>query len=101
MATMYPPEIPAEVQSNAERKIFDLVRMDLSNEWSALHSVGLITHRTKPWAEIDFVLIGPAGVFCLEVKGGRIARRDGRYLFTDRNDVTTVKDQGPFEQVGP
>jgi uncharacterized protein Usg len=98
---MYPPEVRTGTKSNAEHKVFQLIRTDLGDEWSALHSLGLTTHRTKPWAEIDFVVIGPPGVFCLEVKGGRIARQDGRYLYTDRSGTTTIKDQGPFEQVGP
>ncbi|MHC1767923.1 MAG: NERD domain-containing protein [Verrucomicrobiia bacterium] len=60
-----------------------------------------LTHRTKPWAEIDFVVVGPPGVFCLEVKGGRIARKDGRYYYTDRHGNTQSRKRGPFEQVAP
>ena len=95
------PGKPAETtHSSAELRVFELIRERLDDEWIALHSLGLAFHATKPWAEIDFVLIGPPGVFCLEVKGGRVARRDGLWHFTDRNDTTTVKTQGPFEQVG-
>jgi hypothetical protein len=46
-----------------------------AGDWAVLHSVGLTGHDCKPWAEIDFVLIGPPGIFCLEVKGGRVSRR--------------------------
>jgi hypothetical protein len=98
---MYPPEIRSETQSGAEKKLFGRMQRELGDDWVVLHSVGLTEHRTKPWAEIDFVLVGPPGVFCLEIKGGRVARRDGQWLFTNTNDVTTAKYKGPFEQVGP
>jgi hypothetical protein len=81
--------------------VFDLLRLQLGSEWSVFHSVGLTLHDTKPWAEIDFVAVGPGGVFCLEVKGGRLERIDGRYRYTNGRGETTIKDQGPFEQVGP
>ena len=77
-----------------------MIREDLGADWTALHSVGVANHPKKPWAELDFVLIGPGGVFCLEVKGGRVARRDdGRWEFTNRGDVS-VKTEGPWDQVG-
>lgn len=99
MARMYPPE-PFNNGSNAEEDLFRLMRSDLSDEWIVLHSLGLADHPRKPWAEIDFVLIGPPGVFCLEVKGGRVGRENGWWHFTNRNNVTNSKREGPFEQVG-
>ena len=100
MAKMLPREINPNVKSNAERKVFQLCENDLGPEWTVLHSVGLTSHSTKPWAEIDFVLIGPPGVFCLEVKGGDVQRKDGRWHFTNFQGETTIKHEGPFEQVG-
>ena len=97
---MLPREINPDVKSNAERKVFQLCEIDLGHEWTVLHSVGLASHKTKPWAEIDFVLIGPPGVFCLEVKGGDVQRKDGSWHFTNFHGDTTVKHEGPFEQVG-
>jgi len=97
---MYPPEVGPVTRSNAEKRIFGRLKDGLTNEWLVLHSLGLAGHVRKPWAEIDFVLIGPPGVFCLEVKGGRIAREDGAWLFTDKDDKTTAKPEGPFAQVG-
>jgi hypothetical protein len=101
MTRMYPPEVSEETKSHAEKKVFDLIKLGLNDEWIALHSLGLISHNRKPWAEIDFVLIGPPGVFSLEVKGGRVARKDGMWQFTDGQGHTHIKAQGPFEQVGP
>src|ERR1051326_4668917 len=100
MARMFPAEV-RDTRSNAERKIFALIEKELGDDWVGLHSLGLVGHRSKPWAEIDFVLIGPPGIFCLEVKGGRISRKDGRYLYTDKNGNTVTKNEGPFEQVAP
>ena len=97
---MVPPIVSDATQSNAEIRLFGKIRDELSDDWIVLHSLGLAGHARKPWAEIDFVLIGPPGVFCLEVKGGRVARRDGMWEFTNRHGETTRKREGPFDQVG-
>ena len=36
-------------------------------------------HDAKPWSEIDFTIVGPAGVLLLEVKGGVVHRRAGTW----------------------
>lgn len=97
---MLPPFVSEDTQSRAERTLFVELRDHLSNDWTVLHSLGVAEHRRKPWAEIDFVLVGPPGVFCLEVKGGRVTRRDGMWSFTDGADRESLKAEGPFEQVG-
>lgn len=98
------PERPANTSSAAEVLVFDRIRDDLSGEWTALHSVGLTIHDAKPWAELDFVLIGPPGVFCLEVKGGIVSREGGRWYTTPRHGTNAGARQplkeSPFEQVG-
>ena len=102
MARMVPPTPVTDTRSRAELKLFERIRTQLSEDWIGLHSLGVGSHPYKPWAEIDFVLIGPPGVFCLEVKGGRVARDDdGTWLFTDGNGQTSAKQRGPWEQVGP
>lgn len=100
MARMIPSSPPRDNPSRAENRLFLRIRDELSNSWVALHSLGLGNHRLKPWAEVDFVLIGPLGVFCIEVKGGRVARQAGEWLFTDRNGAERTKREGPFEQAG-
>ncbi len=74
MARMLPPEVAEDNPSNAEKRIFQKFKDGLSGEWTVLHSLGLAHHNRKRWAEADFVLVGPRGVFVGEVKGGRIAR---------------------------
>ena len=100
MARMLPPQVFEKTVSQAERRLFAKIKRDLDDGWTVLHSLGLTGHKLKPWSEIDFVLIGPPGVFCLEVKGGRIGREEGGWVFIDRRDNATKKNEGPFEQVG-
>ena len=101
VAVMIPDRIETDIPSTAERRIFEVIHKDLGSEWYGLHSLGLARHSTLPWAEIDFVLIGPTGVFCLEVKGGRVAFKDGLWEFTNKHGEVAKKRRGPFEQVGP
>ena len=99
MAKMLPPLMDAGTESAAERKLFDKMRDELPNSWAVFHSVGLPNHSRKLWAEIDFVLVGPPGAFCVEVKGGGISRRDDEWFSVDRNGVEhRFKD--PVDQVG-
>jgi hypothetical protein len=100
MARMIPARFPDDWKSEAEHVVFEMLRDELSHEWFCLHSVGLARHERKVWAEIDFVLVGPSGVFCLEVKGGYVGREDGVWIFRNRFGRENRKAEGPFEQVG-
>jgi hypothetical protein len=99
MATLLPPEPGDEIPSSAERRLFALFAQ-LPDAWTVLHSVGIARHRRKRWAEADFVLVGPTGLYVVEVKGGRVAREEGTWIFTDRYDRDSTKQEGPFEQAG-
>lgn len=93
-----PPYINT-ITSNAERKIFELfTNSNDLGDWSCLHSFGLSSHISKREGEIDFLLVGKDGVFVLEVKGGRVSRKDGLWFFTDRYGRTTQKRESPFTQ---
>lgn len=95
------PDLPSpKTQSDAEKVIFARLKEELSDDWVAFHSLGLATHARKPWAEIDFVLVGPLGIYCLEVKGGEVRRERGRWAFINRHGKTNWKQEGPFDQVG-
>ncbi len=100
MARMIPATVSDNTVSSAERKLFALFQAQLSPGWTVLHSLGVASHAKKPWAEIDFVLIGPDGVYCLEAKGGGVSRHNGIWQFTDRYGNISTKLEGPFEQVG-
>lgn len=100
MAKMIPPAPPPQNPSKAENRLFYRIRDTLNGAWTVLHSLGLGNHRFKPWAQCDFVLIGPLGVYCIEVKGGRVARQGGEWLFIDGSEKANSKREGPFEQAG-
>lgn len=99
MAKMIPPFINPDVKSSAERKIFGLLRdsQELSG-YTCLHSLGLSKHSRKRQGEIDFVLIGDGLILCFEVKGGRVVRKDGIWLFKDRYGQENRRMEGPFVQ---
>ena len=104
MAKMIPAAVPEQTQSGAERRLFAVIRDGLSDQWTVIHSLGMTAHSTKPWAEIDFVLIGPDGLFCMEVKGGLVSREEGRWFTTplQGRDAGVPKElrESPFQQAG-
>ena len=93
MARMMPAACPRDTPSEAERRIFEHIKSETPDSWVALHSLGLTRHRRKPWAEADFVLVTPSGIFVLEVKGGAV-RRTGREWWTNDQRL----DESPFDQ---
>ena len=95
MARMLPPSIVDDHGSAAERRIFQSLRDQTPRDWTVIHSVGLTNHSHKQWAEVDFVAVTHRGVFCLEVKGGRIRHDAGRWFTNDRQLT-----ESPFAQVG-
>jgi hypothetical protein len=95
MARMIPERWEDRNGSLAERLIYRKLRDETPSDWVAVHSVGVASHSTKPWAELDFVVIGPFGVLCLEVKGGRITTENGRWSTNDAR-----LKESPFSQAG-
>lgn len=97
---MIPPHLSKEVKSGAEKQIFELFKNDPKcADFTILHSLGLARHVKRQFGEIDFVVLAPdMGVFCLEVKGGRVKRQAGVWTFTDRYGQTNSKRYSPFTQ---
>ncbi|WP_299775553.1 NERD domain-containing protein/DEAD/DEAH box helicase [uncultured Tateyamaria sp.] len=93
--------IPPICSPNAtftEQQVFNEIRdMKTKEDVYCFQSVGLEKHSTKEHAECDFVLMTPRGVFCLEVKGGAIQRKNGIWTIGsgERSYTTT---EGPFKQ---
>lgn len=100
MAKMIPSVVSPEIKSNAEKKIFEWFRDDPDTEgWVVIHSLGISNHTTVLYGELDFFVLAPKlGIFALEVKGGRVSRNDGVWMFTDKYNNTNTKTRGPFEQ---
>jgi DNA replication protein DnaC len=98
MAVLIPPK-PAHDSSNAENWLFRKLSQ-LSDEYCVLHSLGSMRHDHKSWSEIDFTVIGPEGVFFIEVKGGTVGRKDGEWIVTRGDGKEEKLGRGPFFQVG-
>jgi len=100
MARMIPAVISEDdaMKSPAEARIFEWLRNMSWGNATVLHSLPLKDHIRNSFGEIDFVIICEKGIICVEVKGGGVERRDGRWGFTGRHG-TTWKNQGPYAQV--
>ena len=99
MVTFIPPYMGEEIKSNAEKKMYDVLqKLDMEDTY-VLHSLGLPKHQSKIYGEIDFVVVCKRGVACLEIKGGRVECREGKWFFADRYGVERQKPEGPFAQV--
>ena len=84
MARTFPRTLLEEdLKSNAERKVFEALRDQLSDEWSVFHSASVIYRDHAQGArddEGDFVLCHPdRGIICLEVKGGGLECQHGTF----------------------
>ena len=99
MAKMIPPHWHDNTP-RSEQRVFSLLRNDPATEdWVVLHSLNLKQSGTQPYGEVDFVVLIPgAGVFCLEVKGGRVACKDGAWTTTDASGATFPLKRSPFSQ---
>jgi hypothetical protein len=100
MAKMIPRVIDTSTVSSAEKKIFTALENDpLTKQWIVFHSFGIEKHPTLPYGEIDFLVLAPQlGIFALEIKGGRVRREQGMWIYTDKFNVEHSKSRGPFEQ---
>lgn len=100
MARMIPPYISDDVNSSGEKQLFELFKNDPdTTDWIILHSLGLSRHIKRLYGEIDFLVMVPRkGIFCLEIKSGRISRKDGIWFYTDKFGETKSDKRGPFMQ---
>jgi hypothetical protein len=95
--------IPGRVDATtpaSERRIYDLLRCDPdTKDWIVLHSLGLAKRGSKPYGEIDFVVLIPgAGIVCLEVKGGRVRCESGIWYTRNRDDEEAALAKSPIMQ---
>ncbi len=93
------PPYPLDTGSMAEKKVFDRLSLILEDKgFTAFHSINLPRHRYKRFGEIDVLITGPAGIFVLEVKGGRVGCKQGIWQFADRYGNIGQKPESPFQQ---
>lgn len=76
----FPREAPRSTRSVAEKKLWRALHRHLPAGWTAWHSLRVRAPRGRD-GEGDFVIAIPdRGALIVEVKGGRIQVRDGRWL---------------------
>ena len=92
------PSAPFDTGSQAEKRIFERLSHALDDRYAAYHSLKPTTHPYKQYPEIDFLICGPAGLYVLEVKGGNISFREGKWHYRDRYGRTTSQMESPFRQ---
>ncbi|MDE0040301.1 MAG: NERD domain-containing protein [Gammaproteobacteria bacterium] len=92
------PPVPFETGSQAEKRIFDRLRIALDDTVTAYHSLRPTRHPGKRFPEIDFVICSTDGIFVLEVKGGRVSCEGGIWRYRDRTGRVAESNEGPFRQ---
>jgi hypothetical protein len=96
---MIPDQVSAGTKSDAEKELFRRLKLVEGSDWSfALHSLNLAEHVWKRVGEIDFLIVGPHGIYVLEVKGGGVSCERGIWRFTDRVGRSRRKRESPFSQ---
>ena len=82
-----------------ERQVFERIERDLDDDnWVVLHSLGLVHHDHKLWGEIDFALLTTRGIFVIEVKGGKVSCKDGKWIHEMAGRDPYVRNESPWRQ---
>jgi Nuclease-related domain/PhoH-like protein len=96
MATLI-PETPKDC-TRSERVVYQRLGDELDREWVILHSLGLVDHGSKRRGEADIVVLSTRGIFVLEVKGGHVSCRDGRWYFGTPGGQEVERKEDPWSQ---
>lgn len=103
MAQMIPTEIfygkEYDTESGAEMALFKIIKNEPNTkDWICFHSLPIQAHECLCFTEADFVILIPSrGIFIIEVKGGEIHYRNGRFVSIDKRGED--HNTNPFEQV--
>ncbi len=83
---LYPREKPRYTESHAEPKVYNALKANLPKDWYAWHSLNVHRADTGEHGETDFVIAVPIrpAILLMEVKGGNIEQRDGRWFQNNR-----------------
>jgi hypothetical protein len=85
--------------SDAERLVARLLlQIDGGPDAVAFHSVKLRSHRRKQQAEADFVILWKGVVVVVEVKGGGVRKRDGKWWTVNRRQEWVELKEPPMDQ---
>ncbi|MFL9992935.1 NERD domain-containing protein/DEAD/DEAH box helicase [Paraburkholderia sediminicola] len=94
MARMIPATGPQDTNSRGEKKIYELLKQGLSDEFTVIHSLPWLARGVKeidpkypPTGEIDFLIIHESlGLLALEVKSGEQRLEDGLFIYVKTGD---------------
>ncbi len=95
------PRTPADGSSTAEKRVFERLRDDTSDDFVAFHHVAWIIpgERRPEQGEADFVLAHPErGLLVLEVKGGTISYDAAKGRWSTRGKAGDARIKDPFNQ---
>lgn len=95
MAKMVPSYFKPDTTSYGEQQIFHTLEK-LPDTYTVFHSYSLNSHTSKLFAEIDFVILCPQGVLCLEVKGGHIKCQERQWYSYGGDSSRPIEN--PFTQ---
>lgn len=77
---LYPRGTPRATESNAEVIVYQSLKTALPEGWYTWHSLRIM-EESGVFGEGDCVIVNPArGLLVVEVKGGNIVQRDGRWF---------------------
>ncbi|RLJ15976.1 nuclease [bacterium endosymbiont of Escarpia laminata] len=97
------PDTPHGTHSQAEKRIFDRLRVISFDEkqgiFTAYHSLNLTRHAYKRFGEIDFLICCSKGLYAIEVKGGGVSYKEGTWYYRNRYGDDNTSREGPFKQV--
>jgi len=88
-------------ESNGEKILYLKFKNDGSTKnIYVLHSLFTNYHLNNISGELDFLVLVPnEGIFAIEVKHGKVSRKDGTWYFENRFGAITAKNKSPFAQV--
>ena len=88
---LWPGEFLRHTESEAEEKVYTALKTSLPRGWYAWHSLRLRTRNRGEFSEADFIIADPGrpSVLILEVKGGQIEQRNGRWYQYKRCQALT------------
>lgn len=94
---MVPPVLPPR-STGTEAEVFRLLEQVQSPDAVVLCSVNLSAHEYKKWGEIDFVIVSPAGLLVLEVKGGQVHCHRDLWRYESRGHAPVERAESPMAQ---
>lgn len=79
MARCIPDFIEDKEETHPEWVFFERLKAELPDEFVVIPSLEVAARRDQQESEVDFVLLHPRGRLVIEVKGGKLRRKEGRW----------------------